>query len=131
MLFIQVFIAGIIMLSVKFTRKTQINHEAPTFVNNWGPARWPPSVGECKCLVIDWSPSEQHHAQHNDSCDQDLDEEHRNEGLARSLGYIAVVSLLGACQTMYQLPFGLPKFGVPPPPSRSVEGCLGAKQTSQ
>ena len=39
MLFITVLIAGVLMLGVRFTRKTQINHETLTFTNNGGPAR--------------------------------------------------------------------------------------------
>ena len=37
-LFIEVLIAGILMLDVRFTRKTQINHETLTFANNGAPA---------------------------------------------------------------------------------------------
>ena len=39
MLFIEVLIAGILMLGVRFIRKTQINHETLTFTNNGAPAR--------------------------------------------------------------------------------------------
>ena len=38
MLFIEVLIAGILMLDVRFVRKTQINHETPIFANNGAPA---------------------------------------------------------------------------------------------
>ena len=39
MLFIEVLIAGILMLEVRLIRKTQINHETLTFTNNGAPAR--------------------------------------------------------------------------------------------
>ena len=39
MLFIEVLIAGILMLGVRFIRKTQINHETLTFTNNGAPPR--------------------------------------------------------------------------------------------
>ena len=39
MLFIEVLIAGIIMLGVRFIRKTQVNHETLTFTDNGAPAR--------------------------------------------------------------------------------------------
>ena len=42
---------------------------------------WRPIIGECKCLVIDLSLSDESHARHDDSSDQDLDEEHRIGGL--------------------------------------------------
>ena len=42
---------------------------------------WRPIIGEYRCLVIDLSLSDESHAQHEDSGDQDLDEEHRMGGL--------------------------------------------------
>ena len=38
MLFIEVLMAGILLLGVRFIRKTQINHETPIFANNGAPA---------------------------------------------------------------------------------------------
>ena len=47
---------------------------------------------EKKCLVIDLSLSDESHAQHDDSSDQDLDEEHRIGGLGTSSGKMLVTS---------------------------------------
>ena len=39
MLFIEILIAGILMLVARFIRKTPINHETTTFTNKGAPAR--------------------------------------------------------------------------------------------
>ena len=40
--------------------------------------------------MIDWSLSDESHAQHDDSSDQDLDEEHRIGGLGTDSGMVFV-----------------------------------------
>ena len=56
------------------------NQSRDTYIHQyWGASakRWRPIIGEYRCLVIDLSLSDESHAQHDDSSDQNLDEEHR------------------------------------------------------